>query len=178
MKTKFPEIKTDRLLLRQFKENDLKNVFMGLSHPDVIRYYGISFETLEVTKEQINWFSTLEKESTGIWWAICSNDDNIFYGAGGLNSLSRKDRKAEAGFWLLPQFWHMGIMTEAMPLICEYGFTVLQLHRIEAFVETENITCKKAMEKLGFEHEGTMIDCEIKNGKYISWDIYAKFENQ
>lgn len=177
MMTEFPEIKTNRLLLRRFTENDLENVFKGLSHPDVIRYYGISFSTLEDTKEQMNWFATLEKEHTGIWWAVCSDDNKTFFGAGGLNSVSEKHRKAEIGFWLLPSFWYMGIMTEAMPLICDYGFEVIQLHRIEAFVETENIPCKKAMVKLGFRHEGTMTDCEIKDGRYISWDIYAKFKD-
>jgi len=43
-------------------------------------------------------------------------------------------------------------------------------------VETENINCKKAMAKLDFNHEGTMEDCELKNGKYISLDIYAKID--
>lgn len=64
-------------------------------------------------------------------------------------------------------------MTEAMPLICHYGFDQLHLHRIEGFVESNNTNCKKAMEKLDFQYEGTMRDCEIKNGKFISLDIYA-----
>ncbi len=29
------------------------------------------------------------------------------------------------------------------------------------------------MDKLDFTFEGTMKDCEIKNGKFISLDIYA-----
>ncbi len=32
------------------------------------------------------------------------------------------------------------------------------------------------MTKLDFNHEGTMEDCELKNGKYISLDIYAKID--
>jgi [ribosomal protein S5]-alanine N-acetyltransferase len=69
-------------------------------------------------------------------------------------------------------------MTEAMPLICKYGFDKLGIHRIEGFVETENLICKKAMDKLDFKHEGTMRDCEIKNGRFISLDIYAKINNE
>jgi ribosomal-protein-alanine N-acetyltransferase len=174
MTTEFPIIKTERLLLRQFVDNDLKNVFKGLSHPDIIKYYGVSFQTLEATKEQMTFFADLEKNETGIWWAVCSADNKTFYGAGGLNSLNREHKKAEIGFWLISEFWGNGIMKEAMPLICNYGFDNLELHRIEGFVESENKNCKNAMAKLDFQYEGRMKECEIKNGKFISLDIYAK----
>jgi ribosomal-protein-alanine N-acetyltransferase len=170
----FPIIKTDRLLLRQFINDDIDKVFAGLSHPDVIKYYGVSYHSLEATKRQMKFFSDLEVNETGIWWAVCSIDNKVFYGAGGLNSLSKEHKKAEIGFWLIPAFWGKGIMTEAIPLICDYGFNRLGLHRIEGIVETENINCKKALTKLEFQHEGTMKECEIKNGKFISLDIYAK----
>ncbi|HRP02257.1 MAG TPA: GNAT family N-acetyltransferase [Candidatus Kapabacteria bacterium] len=166
-------IKTERLLIRPIVEDDITNIFKGLSHPDIIRYYGVSFDTLEATKEQMHFYANLEKNETGMWFAICSSDNTFFYGAGGLNSLSKKHLKAEIGFWLLTDFWGQGIMTEAMPLICDFGFNKLGLHRIEGFVETDNLNCKNAMKKLNFSYEGTMKDCEIKNGKFISLDIYA-----
>ena len=65
-------------------------------------------------------------------------------------------------------------MTETLPLIVNYAFKSLALHRVEAFVETENANSKKVLAKHQFNHEGTMQDCEIKNGKLISLDIYAK----
>ena len=116
----FPSLKTDRFVLRQFDRTDLENVYKGLSHPDVIKYYGISFDTLEATKEQIKWFQQLEENETGIWWAICAKEDLTFLGAGGLNDLEKENRKAEIGFWLLPENWGKGIMKEVMPVICDY----------------------------------------------------------
>jgi ribosomal-protein-alanine N-acetyltransferase len=177
MTTEFPIIKTERLILRQFVANDLENVFKGLSHPDIIKYYGVSFQTLEATKEQMAFFADLEKNETGIWWAVCSSDNKTFYGAGGLNSLSKERKKAEIGFWLISDFWGQGIMKEAMPLICNYGFDNLELQRIEGFVESENMNCKNAMAKLDFQYEGTMKECEFKNGRFISLDIYAKVKS-
>jgi ribosomal-protein-alanine N-acetyltransferase len=149
----FPTIQTERLLLRQFGDDDLENVFKGLSHPDVIKYYGVSYPTLEATKAQLDFFADLEKNETGIWWAVCSKDNNIFYGAAGLNNIHAIHKKAEIGFWLLPGYWGKGIMKEAIPLICNCGFNVLGLHRIEGFVETENIACKKLMTSLNFKHQ-------------------------
>ncbi len=137
----FQKIKTERFLLRQFIESDIDNVFKGLSDPEIIKYYGVSYKTLEATKEQMEFFTNLEKEGTGIWWAICSLDNTIFYGAGGLNNLNKEHKKAEIGFWLLKDYWGQGIMTEVMPFICEFGFNKLGLHRIEGLVETENLNC-------------------------------------
>ncbi|TLX74723.1 GNAT family N-acetyltransferase [Labilibacter sediminis] len=169
----FPILITDRFVLRQFNRADLENVFKGLSHPDVIKYYGISFDTLEATKEQLTWFKNLEENETGIWWAICKKEDQTFIGAGGFNDWEKDNRKAEIGFWLLPENWGNGIMKEVMPVICSYGFKTLKLHRIEGYVDSENINCKNGLKKLDFDYEGTMKDCEVKNGKYLSIDIYS-----
>ena len=170
MGNEFPTIKTDRIILREITDLDLENIFNGLSNPNVIQHYGISFDSLEATKEQMTWFAKKKQ----MWWAICSLDNKTFYGAGGLNDIDYKEGKAEIGLWLLPDFWGMGIMKEVMPLISNYGFNQLKLNRIEGFVETDNSNCKKAMSKLDFQLEKTMKDCEIKNGKLISVDVYAK----
>lgn len=177
MHTLFPILKTDRLTLRQVVPDDVGNVFRGLSHPDVIRYYGVSFDSLVATQAQMNWFAALERNGTGIWWAICSRTNETFYGACGFNNLSKMHHKAEIGFWLLPEYWNCGIMSEALARICEYGFAALGLHRIEGFIETENANSKRTLAKLGFVHEETQRDCEVKNGKLISLDRYAKLRN-
>lgn len=166
-------IKTERILLRRFEPNDIDNVFKGLSDPIIIKHYGISFETLEATKEQMLWYEELEKNETGMWFALCSLDNKTFYGAAGLNGRNKQHKKAEIGFWLMKEFWGQGIIKEVIPIVCEYGFTKLDLHRIEAFVESDNTNSKNVMAKSSFQFEGTMKDCEIKNNKFISLDIYA-----
>lgn len=176
MKNVFPTLESERTILRQFTPSDLENVFRGLSHPDVIKYYGVSYDTLEATKEQMEWFSNLEKTETGIWWAICDKESGQFLGAGGLNDLSQEHKKAEIGFWLLPESWGKGYMTETMPIILNYSFDVIGLNRIEGFVDSQNKNCKRAIGRLNFNHEGTMQECEFKNGEFISTDIYSKIK--
>ncbi|WP_010227263.1 GNAT family N-acetyltransferase [Gillisia marina] len=65
-------------------------------------------------------------------------------------------------------------MQEAMPLICEYGFKKLELERIEGLVESENLNCKRALEKMDWTFEGMNKNCELKNGNLISIDTYFK----
>ena len=169
----FPTITTDRLLLRQLRPEDIHDVFRGLSHPDVIKYYGVSYQTLEDTQKQMDWFAAQEADGTGLWWAVCSRDNSEFYGTGGLTDISKEHRKGEIGFWLLPEYWGRGIMGEAFPLIVQYGFEEMDLHRIEGFVEHNNQNCQNALRKVNFKFEGTMRDCEVKDGKFISVDIWA-----
>jgi ribosomal-protein-alanine N-acetyltransferase len=72
MKDPFPNLGSKRLNLRQIIDSDLENIFKGLSHPEIIKYYGVSFDSLEKTKEQMTWYADLEKNDIGIWWSICS----------------------------------------------------------------------------------------------------------
>lgn len=167
---------TKRIELRSITASDQENIFLGLSNPEVIKYYGVSFETLEATEEQMIWFQNLEKNGTGKWWSIFNSETGQFLGAGGFNDLNKELKKAEIGFWLLPEFWNRGYMQEAMPLICDYGFNELGLNRIEGIVESENLKCKRAVEKLEFTLESTSRDSELKNGKLISLDTYIKLK--
>lgn len=167
-----------KIELRQITAEEHENIFRGLSNPEVIKYYGVSFKTLEETKEQMRWFHDLEKNKTGKWWTVYNTNTNQFLGAGGFNNLSKKLKKAEIGFWLMPEFWGKGYMQQAMPIICEYGFKELGLERIEGFVESENLNCKRALEKLHFKYEHTDKDSEFKNGKRISIDTYSKLKKE
>ena len=167
------QLSTPHYLLRKFTQADLDNVFKGLSDPRVILYYGVSFETIEETQTQIDWFVDIEENQTGRWRAIESRDQKQFLGAIGFNSWSQEHQKAEIGFWLLPDYWGKGIIREALPTMIEFGFSEMKLHRIEAEVETQNLVCKKVLNAMKFKLEGTKRDCEIKNGQFISLDLYS-----
>lgn len=169
---------TDRLSIRPVEEHDLDVVFRGLSHPDVIRYYGVQFHTREGATEQMRWYADLVKTGTGHWFAICLKDTHIMIGAIGFNNWSILHRKAELGFWLLPEHWRQGFISEAIAPVCAHGFSALHLHRIEAHVETENTASSKVLLRNGFQLEGTLRDTEWKNDRFISLHIYGLLRNE
>ncbi len=166
-------IETARFNLRLIQPTDIDMVFKGLSDPIITKHYGVHFDSLEHTKEQMDWFENLEKTGTGRWFAICEKSTNTFVGAIGYNDLNKEHRKAEIGMWLLADHWGKGTLSEVMPDVLDYGFQELNLHRIEGYVDSGNVKCKRALDKINFQYEGTMRDCEIKNGTYLSVDIYA-----
>ena len=173
MDTPSQVIETARLKLRKITNDDIENIYRGLSDPEVIRYYGVSYSSLEETREQMEWYQSLEDQGTGLWWAITHKYSGEFYGAAGLNGIIKEHKKGEIGFWLYPDCWGRGFVSEILPKVIEHGFNVLGLHRIEGIVETGNEASTRVLEKLGFKKEGVMQDSEIKEGRFISLEVYA-----
>ena len=173
----FPILNDQKLILRQFSEKDIDLVYRGLSDPKVIRYYGVHYDSLAATQEQMDWFKSIFVKEEGIWWAICDRKNHTFFGAVGFNNWSKEHRRAEIGYWLLPEFWGSGIMRDAAEIACRYAFTKMMIHRIEAVVEVENQKSSRLLEQLNFDLEGIMKECEVKEGRFISLKMYAKLNN-
>lgn len=171
-------METENYILKEIESSDIEKIHKGLSNPEITRYYDVHFPTIEDTKEQMEWYRNLKIEGTGIWWGIYDKQNNEFCGAGGFNGLDKQHKKAEIGLWLLKEFWGKGILKEVMPKLFEQGFTELKLNRIEGFVVSENIKCKSALEKINFRYEGTMRECEIKNGEKIDVDFYSILKSE
>lgn len=169
----FPQLQTTRLLLDRFGPEDQGFVFKALSHPDVIRHYGVEYHTLEATKGQMNYFENLYTQKTGIWWKVVSKERGEPLGAIGMNNYQKLHNRAEIGYWLLPEHWGKGIISEAMEAMVDYLFREWGLHRIEAVVEAGNSNSSRVLERAGFVYEGTLRDCEIKQGKYISLLMFS-----
>ncbi|MGV3586918.1 MAG: GNAT family N-acetyltransferase [Adhaeribacter sp.] len=169
----FPVLQTNRLELREIRLADQMQVYLALSNPAVIRYYGVEYHSYLATGEQMAWYQDLYKNKTGLWWALTLNNFSDLIGACGFYNLQALHRKAELGYWLLPNYWRQRLMQEALEKIIIYGQQTLNLHRIEAYVETENKASGQLLRRLGFQHEGTLTDTEIKHGHFISLDVFA-----
>jgi RimJ/RimL family protein N-acetyltransferase len=64
------------------------------------------------------------------------------------------ERHAEVGYWIQRKHWGKGYGTEALRLICKFGFESLGLHRIEASVVDGNDRSAGVLENIGFRLEG------------------------
>jgi len=169
----FPELHTDRFLLKQIVASDQAFIFKGLSHPDVIPFYGVQYKTVEETKRQMDFYDDLWREKKGIWWKITDRLAGSSVGACGINSYQAVHEKAEIGYWLLPEFWRKKIMSEVLPVVISHVFRHWKLHRLEAVIEEGNETSWRLAEKLGFKYEGKLREAEIKNGKRLNLLMYS-----
>ena len=171
----FPIRQTSRYLLRQIQQADRAQIFAGLSNPRVIAHYGIAYDTEVAAQEQIDWYESMQQTQTGYWWAICTLDQpDKLLGTCGLYEIDSYNRNADIGYWLLPDYWGLGIMHECLLSILRFGFDNLALHRIQAEIEPANIASAKLIQKLGFEYEGRMRQIARREDAFIDLDNYAR----
>jgi ribosomal-protein-alanine N-acetyltransferase len=159
-------------ILKDITAEDQQFIFEGLSDPAVIRFYGVNYKTFEETSGQIEFYRNLEQNKTGKWWKI-TNENGVNVGACGFNYYQLQHKKIELGYWLLPAYWGKGIMSEVLPKAIKAIQLLYDIHRIEAMVETGNDSSSKLLKRSGFEYEGTMKECEWKQDKWISLEVYA-----
>lgn len=169
----FPELQSERFLLQQILPDDQPFIFEGLSHPEVIPFYGVQYKTLEETRVQMVYYGQLWLSGKGTWWKLVDKTTFEKVGAIGFNDFDSVHLKCEIGYWLLPQFWGKGIITEVFKTVIQYLFTVKKVHRIEALIEVENKASCAVAERAGFVREGTLRDYEFKNGQFISLFLYS-----
>ncbi|MGE8497781.1 MAG: GNAT family N-acetyltransferase [Pseudomonas sp.] len=175
----FPTLATRRFRLREIVADDIQAIFYGLSHPQVIRYYGVSYATLDATRVQMDWYRDLQRERTGIWWGICLPEaPGQLLGACGFNAWAHEHRRAELGYWLMPEHWGGGVMRESLAAAITHGFEVMGLHRIEAVVDTDNGASSGLLRRLGFVHEGIRRECEYQDGRYLSLDCFSLLNSE
>lgn len=169
----FQQLTTQRLLLEQINPEDQQFVYEGLSHPEVIPFYGVRYDSFDAAKAQMDWYESLQREGTGLAWKLVEKTTGEKLGVIAVYLYKPEHKKAEIGFWLLPQFWNKGFASEALNAVIDCWKVEKGLHRLEGFVEEGNAASSKLLEKAGFQREGKMVDCEIKNGRYISLLIYG-----
>lgn len=66
-----------------------------------------------------------------------------------------------------------GYTTEAVNLVVNYAFEILNLHRIEAGVMPDNLGSMRVLEKAGFHKEGIAIKNVEINGRWEDHQILA-----
>jgi [ribosomal protein S5]-alanine N-acetyltransferase len=64
--------------------------------------------------------------------------------------------RAELGFVLAKKYWGKGIATAAVKKAIKMGFKDLDISRIEALVDPENIASQKVIIKAGMNYEGLL----------------------
>lgn len=172
--TPFPLRQTERFLLRQIQQEDRAQIYAALSNPRVIAHYGIAYDSEAATQEQLDWYRDMEQSQTGYWWAICSTRaPAVILGSCGIYEIDAYNHNADIGYWLLPDYWGLGIMHECLLSLLRFAFDDLQLHRLEAEIEPANIASAKLVQKLGFEWEGRRREVARRDDAYLDLNYYA-----
>lgn len=80
---------------------------------------------------------------------------------------------AELGYWIGVPHWSRGYATEAVRSVLGYGFSRLELNRIQAHHMVHNPASGRVMEKAGMRREGFGPQAMNKNGRLVDVVFYG-----
>jgi len=145
-------IETDRLLLREFTEDDAPLLYELNLDPEVIRFTHDPLTNVEHAKKVLIEVILPQYVSYDHGrWAVHVKSNLEFIGWCGLKYLSDTN-EVDLGYRFMKRFWGNGYATEAALACIAYGFARLNLHRIVGRALPGNLTSIKVLEKCGMKY--------------------------
>ncbi len=171
---KVPVLDTDRLILRAFSENDSDDIFEYASNPEVTKY--LPWKTHISKNDTIDFLKMsheMFEKQDNIDFAIEFKSDKKVVGGISIRKWNDENKCADIGYVLSPRYWNKGIITEAIKRIIKFGFEELNVNRVEAHCDEDNIGSYKAMEKAGMKYEGTLRKKVFIKDKFVNMRFYS-----
>ncbi len=161
MNNKTIEIKTERLLLRQWREQDKPDLARLNADSIVMEFYPsiLSVEESNVLADKIS--ALISEKGWGLW-AVELLDTKQFIGFVGLHEPTHDlpcTPCVEVGWRLAKEYWGKGYATEAARAALNFAFEVLKLEQVYSFTSVGNEKSEAVMRRLNmvnthnnFEH--------------------------
>jgi len=161
-------LETDRLLLREFVEDDAESVFKLNTDPEVMRFVPDKpLLNVEQARQTLIDHPIADYRRYGFGRGACilkSTGEQI--GFAGLKYLDELG-EVDVAYRLLPAHWGQGLATEVALASVRYGFAALGLKRIIGLVMPKNIGSLRVLEKTGLRYSGTVTLWEHKFSRYV-----------
>ncbi|MBB5378145.1 RimJ/RimL family protein N-acetyltransferase [Deinococcus metalli] len=81
--------------------------------------------------------------------------------------------QAEFGVTLAPSAHGRGYATEAGAAVIAHAFGTLGLHRLHASIDPRNVPVARLLVRLGFRHEGTLVEAYEHRGAWTDDALYG-----
>lgn len=144
-------IKTDRLVLRTWCEEDLEHFAKMNADPRVMEFFP-SVRSFEESKDEFTLIQEgFSSDGWGLWVASLIGSDK-FMGFIGIKKIGYQTHftpAVEIGWRLAYEYWGQGYATEGAKAALEYGFENVKLDEIVAMTAKQNIRSQNVMEKIG-----------------------------
>ena len=170
----FPQIETERCVLREIQMSDAEAVFACFNDDEVTRFYDQpTFIEVEQAEKLIMHMRQGFRDRRSIRWGIARKEDNWLMGTCGYNGWNRFAHKTGIGYELAQPYWQQGVMTEVLTAVLNFGFRRMKLNRVEALVMPGNVGSEKVLTKLGFHREGLLRQYAYFKEQFYDLQIFA-----
>ena len=167
------DIKTERLLLRQFKLTDAEDMLKyWISYAETQARYLDQVYTSQEDVEQLlsTWIENYTSESF-YKWAIVELESNCCVGQ--VSLWFNEDEYCIPTYCIGDKFQRRGYMTEAFKAVLEFAFTKLGAEKIDIATRSVNAGSQKVITNCGFRHIETDKNALYENGVQVDRYFYV-----
>lgn len=150
-----PELRTERLLLRGWREEDKLPYSLLNADPEVMRHFPSTLSAQQSDEMVDHMAKAWDTRGFGLW-AVERLDTRSFIGFVGLSRPSWAATPCvEVGWRLAHAQWGQGFAPEAARAALAFGFAhvVLPDYEIVSFTTTKNLKSQRVMQKIGMHHD-------------------------
>ena len=174
------QIATERLILRDFRDDDWPPMLAYWRDPRYQRYNPDFEDPEQVVRDLVSAFVAQQAEQPRRKWqlAIVDPADGRLIGNCGIRVNDPETREANIGYELDPRHWGRGYATEAARAILAFGFDQLDLHRVWAECVADNTASQRVLEKLGMRREAHFREHQWHKHRWWDTLIYAILDRE
>jgi RimJ/RimL family protein N-acetyltransferase len=174
-------IETNRLILREYQDDDFEQVHAYCKNPEVTRFMTWGPNDEKQTRDFLTtaqWHAVHEVPRKVFEMAVVLKETGQVVGGIGMRLKTERKRDADIGYCYSPDVWGKGIGTEAAQAMLKFGFETLKLHRIWATCDPDNKGSFGIMQKLGMKQEAHFRREEILKGTWRDSLLCAILEDE
>jgi RimJ/RimL family protein N-acetyltransferase len=169
-------LRTERLVLRLFTDDDFEAVYDMQSRPEVARYLYWSPRdrdgAAKSLREKLK-CTTILAEGDILNLAVERAEGGPAIGDLMIHYVSATHRQAEVGYILHPDAQGQGFATEATRAIVDLAFGQLKVHRVYGQIDARNTASARVLERVGMRREAHLVENEWVKGEWTDEVIYA-----
>ena len=172
-----PLLSDGRVTLRALRASDAMSLFSMLSTEEVVRFVSPPPPDVAGFERFIEWTHAERAAGRYVCYAIVPAGYDVAMGLIQVRQLDPSFSTAEIGVALGSQFWGTGVFTAAAPLVLNFVFDVIGVHRLEARAAVQNGRGNGAMRKIGGVQEGVLrrsLHCRGQYFDQLLWSILAE----
>ncbi len=152
-------LETERLILREPKISDWKDLVEGLNNREIAIYMNVPFPYKQ--KNAFEWINkkikeSKEKDKQGHSFVIELKSEKKVIGGMSIESIRKIDKTAKTGSWISKKYQRRGYMTEAKIAANEFAFNKLKLRKLKSGVVTLNKASNATQRAIGYKLEGVL----------------------
>jgi diamine N-acetyltransferase len=142
-----------KMVIRKLALGDLQQRVDWMNNPLV--YKSMHFDVPVLIDKTIEWYNRNQQREDRVD-CVFFDDAGDIVAFGGITSINKEIGKGETYIFTNPKDHHKGIGTEAMKLLCKYGFETVGLNKLYAYTNEDNAASIRLHQKVGYEIEGRL----------------------